>query len=267
MLEWKIDEMTDRKRCAVFTPTRAIYASIQADEIVSFWIPDGASLASAQMPALVRIDSNAPFNLVVSDTPRLLDVPKNRSRQTVEALYRRSKIVVRFYTFPSRDERTVQLIIGDVASAYEYAVTNCGWKRLNIERTPLPKEPDVHKADNGYVFATFGGEAGWTVSLLSKDQSCRLSTSYSRTIFSSRNGSSEYITPLGAIMFHRADGNVTRTLMHDSFSDAPIAEFMKAAEETGEYGYVHIKNEAPTSVYGLAEALRYIEQICGVTLR
>jgi len=42
---------------------------------------------------------------------------------------------------------------------------------------------------------------------------------------------------------------------------------MKAAEETGEYGWVDIKNGAPASLYGFGEALRYIEQTCGVTLR
>lgn len=266
-LHWKLDEMTDQKRCSVFTPARGMYVGIYGHDTVSFWIPEKAPLASGQRPTLVRIDSNAPINLVVTDKPRLIAVPKGHASQVVEALYRRSKIVVRYYTFPEQDERNVPISIGDVASAYDYAVKSCGWKSLGLDRMPLPKDPYIYKGENGSVSATFGGDGGWNVMFLPEYQSCRVSAGHVHAIFSSRNGQHDRILPLGLITFYRPKGAIVAKVSHDSFSPGPIAQFVRAAREAGEYGWVDMKNAKPASLYGLAEALRYTEQTCGVVLR
>jgi len=266
-LQWKLDEMTDRKRCSVFTPIQGLYAGIHADDVVSFWIPEKAPLASAQRPALARIDTNPPINLEVSDKPRLITVPKSRGREVVEALYRRSKIIVRYYTFPQQDERNITLTVGDVASAYDFAVKNCGWKSLGMERSPLPKEPHIFKGERGYVSATFGGEAGWNVIFSPEYQSCRLAAGHVHAIFSSRQGQPEQVLSLGTITFYRPSGEVVATLRHDRFAPGPIADFIRAAEDAGEYGWVDMKTAKATSLYGLVEPVAYTEQTCGMRLR
>ncbi len=267
-LEWKRDEMADRKRCSIFTPTLGMYAGVYGDDTVSFWIPEAAPLVSGQRPALARIGSNPPIRLQVGDKPRHLGVRKGDGRQVVKALYRRSKIVVRYYSFPEQDERNMELTtIGDVALAYNYAVKHCGWRSLAIERTPLSKEPHVYKGEEGGVSATFGGDGGWHVVFLPEDQWCSVSTVYARTIFRSFHGRPDQILPLGAVTFYRPGGGIVTTLKHDTYSPGPIAEFMRALEEAGEYGWVDMGKGGPASLYGLSEALRYAEQTCGVTLR
>jgi hypothetical protein len=74
-------------------------------------------------------------------------------------------------------------------------------------------------------------------------------------------------TPLGAVTFYRPGGGMVATLKHDTFSPGPVADFMRAAEDAGEYRWVDMKNAKPSSLYGLSEALRFAEKTCGVTLR
>ena len=266
-IQWKVDEMTDRKRCSLFTPQRGMYVGIYGRDLVSFWTPE-RRLPAPGRPALVRIDSSAPLSLVVGEKPQLLAVPAAHGRRVVDALYRNSKVVVRYYSFPELEEVTTTVVLGDVAAAYDYATANCGWASTGQARLPLSKEPDIYRADKGYISATIPRGVGWSVTYMPEYQSCSLAADVATTVFSSRSGRPDEVLPLGVVTFTDSSGKVVASLRHDSFAPAPIAEFLKAAQTTGEYGFVRFDRESRTmSLYGLLEAAAFAEATCGVRLR
>lgn len=266
-LEWKVDEMTDQKRCSIFTPMRGMYAGIYGRDLVSFWTPE-RSLPSPQRQALVRIGAEPPFSIAVGEKPRLLSVPKANGAQIVEAMYRQAKITVRYYTFPELDEQTVTVALGDVGSAYDHAVQLCGWPKMAGVRVPLSKEPNIYKSDKGYSSASFAGDGGWTVTHMPEFGSCEIRAPNVHSIFSSRDGKPEQVLPMGDLVFLKPDGKTVTQLSHESFSPSPIAAILAAAKQAGEYGFIKMgRSSESVSLYGLVEAATYAERACGVILK
>ena len=84
---------------------------------------------------------------MATDRSYVIAVPKERTREAIEAFYAQSRIIVRWYDL-RKDEHTIALEIGDFGAAYDHAVTACGWPRLTVKRgafvlppPPLPLPP------------------------------------------------------------------------------------------------------------------------------
>lgn len=264
-IQWKLDEMTDQKRCTIRTPGPRTQAAVSAADEVSFWVPEG-SLVSARRDVLARIDSDPPIVLEAAETPRVIHVPREDSHEIVKALYQRSKVLVRYYTFPEQTEINTQITVGEFSSAYDYAVDNCGWQEVNISAPPLPRNADVYEGDGGYVSAMFGGQSGWNVILQPKYQSCRLSAGVVHSIVNYEDKESVNVVPLGVITFYSAAGEEVGKIRQYSFAPGPVGEFIRLARDAGERGWVKLDNGELFSLYGLTEALSFLKRNCGVEL-
>ena len=140
----RIDEMTDERLCSVHTPARGAEA-IVSGTAVAFFIDERRGPVVRDRAPMLRLGQSQPFKLVATDRPFLIAVPKERTRETIEAFYAQSRIIVRWYDL-RKDQHTIALEIGDFGAAYDYAVTACGWPRLTVRRgafvpPPHPQPP------------------------------------------------------------------------------------------------------------------------------
>src|SRR2546426_10403066 len=142
----RIDEMTDERICSVHTPMRGVEAVVSGTS-VAFFIHERLGPVVRYPTATLRLGLSKPIKLTATDRPYLIAVPKDRTRETIEALYTQSRIIVRWYDL-RKDPHTITLEIGDFGAAYDHGVASCGWPRLAVKRgafvSPLAAiTPDV----------------------------------------------------------------------------------------------------------------------------
>jgi TonB family protein len=135
----RIDEMTDEKLCSVHTPMRGAEAVISGTAVAFFVHERRGPVARDPAPTL-RLGQSQPFTLVATDRPYLIAVPKERTREAIDAFYAQSRIIVRWYDL-RKDQHTVTLEIGDFGAAYDHAVTACRWPRLTVKRGAFVSPP------------------------------------------------------------------------------------------------------------------------------
>lgn len=264
--QFKIDEMTDKKACSVFTPMRGVQAAVYDSATVAFWVPEQQGVVARDPAPIMRIDEASSFRLVATEKPHMIGVPPPKAREVVEALYTRRKIAVRWYNFPHREQKNLTVETGDFGAAYDHAVKVCGWSRLNVKRRPLSKEPKVYKGDNGYISASFGGSLAWTVTFMPQFGSCEISAPGVHTVFSSSHGQPEAVLELGKIIFYDPNGQEVSRVVHKEYAPAPITAIIAAARKAGEYGTVELPYEK-ASLFGFLEAVEYAEKTCKVSVR
>jgi len=183
------------------------------------------------------------------------------------ALYEGKKIALRLYTWPEGDERNFEVMSGDFASAYDHAVRECGWKSLALTPRPLSKMPEIYRAERGYISASFAST--WNVTWIPEFRSCELRGPRSAGWFAvhGRLGDEQSrVLPLGDVIVMDSEGRVVERFSHREFGPAPLDRLLRAAERAGENGMVKVGGEMG-SLFGLAEAVRFAEQTCGMRLR
>ena len=128
----RINAMTDERLCSVHTPMRGVEAVVSRSAIVFFVHEQRGPVVRNPAPSL-RLGQGKPIQLAATDRPYLIAVPKDRARETIEALYAHRRIVVRWYDL-RRDEHSMTVETGDFGAAYDHSVTACGWPRLAVKR-------------------------------------------------------------------------------------------------------------------------------------
>jgi TonB family protein len=128
----RIDGMTDKRACSVHTPMRGIEAVLSGGEVAFFVHERLGPVVRNPRPSL-RLRQGKPIPLATTDRPYLVAVPQDRARETIEALYTHSRIIVRWYDL-RQDEHTMTIETGDFGAAYDHAVIACGWPRLTVKR-------------------------------------------------------------------------------------------------------------------------------------
>ena len=135
----RIDEMTDERICSVHTPMRGAEAVVSGTSVVFFVHERRGPVARDPAPT-VRLGQNKPLQLLTTDRPYLIAAPKDRAKETIEALYTQSRVIVRWYDI-QREQHTIALEIGDFGAAYDHAVAACGWPRLAVKRGAFISRP------------------------------------------------------------------------------------------------------------------------------
>ena len=103
----RIDEMTDEKLCSVHTAMRGVEAVVSGTS-VTFFVHEGRGPVARNPAPTFRLGQSKPIQLIATDRPYVIGVSKDRSREIIEALYARSRIIVRWYDL-RRDEHTMTL--------------------------------------------------------------------------------------------------------------------------------------------------------------
>jgi hypothetical protein len=159
----RIDAMTDKRLCSVHTPMRGIEAVASGGSVAFFVHERLGPVVPSPAPSL-RLRQSKPIDLTTTDRPYLIAVPQDRARETIEALYMHSRIVVRWYDL-RRDEHTMTVETGDFGAAYDHAVTTCAWPRLSVKRGTFVSRPATQSSPPDVR----GGIEGESVSLDSSD--------------------------------------------------------------------------------------------------
>src|SRR5437016_2547735 len=126
----RIDEMADEKLCSMHTPMRGAEAVISGTS-VAFFVHERRGPVVRDPAPMLRLGQSQPFRLVATDRPYLIAVPKDRTREAIEALYAQSRIIVRWYDL-RKDEHTIRSEIGDFGAAYDHAAIASTWLRRHL---------------------------------------------------------------------------------------------------------------------------------------
>jgi hypothetical protein len=264
-LRVRTDEMTDETLCTVFTPLKwGMYAAVYGPTGVAFVLHEKYFLAG-DPPPMLRIDKSPPFHLLKGDRPHLIAVPRSKSREVIEVLFTRRKLLVRWYEYPMQSPHNSQLAIGDFASAYDRAARICAWPALNIVRPPMSREPYIYQGERGRIEATFPSSEGWVVEFNPQDGECSIWAPGGHTIAQYSHGRRGRVVGLGEMIFFDSNGQEVSRLAHSAFTPPPTKEILAAARRAGEYGWVQFEYEwEKVSLFGLKEAVEFAERTCGV---
>jgi hypothetical protein len=268
----KNDEMTDKRLCSVFTPKIGVQVGVYGPTNAAVWVIYREWRPVAGSPApMMRIGKENPIELTARGAPDKIDVPQAATRKLIEALYTQKKVALRWYNFPAKEQKNVEIEIGDLGEAYDHAVRVCGWPRMTTKKVSLSKEPVIDRETQDFIRASFGGRAGWNVEYMPKHASCTIQYQGSLlTIFNSRQGRPDSVLPLGEIIFLDSEGREAGQAQHTSFSPGPMTEILAAAKKVGEYGRMISKGRSEVrgaSLFGLMEAVSYAEKTCNVSLQ
>lgn len=286
------DEMTDKKVCSVFTYMALDQVAVYGPNSVALWVDKDYLVATEPAP-MMRIDTSPPFRLVAGKKPKMIDVPPDRAREIIEALYSGKKIAVRWYDWPMIVEKNTRIIAGDFGAAYDHATKICGWPRLTVARRPMSKEPNISskdssdleawfpgitKKDSGSLSATFPGNVhsafGWKVDYAPLPHpSCEIRSPRGTPVFTSADGHPQ-VTVSGEMIFFDVNGQEAGRVIPkgdspDSLSGiAPVAQIIAAAKKAGDYGFIEIRRwSEKSSLFGLLEAINFAEKTCKLSQR
>jgi len=259
LYRWR-DEISGDESCAIFGPMRGVQAGLYEDGTVILWAYE--RFAIDPVPTLWLGEQRLP--LKKGEKPGLLLAPASHYPRIVQSLYERQKMQARLYS-PGLEEKTFEVEAGDFAGAYDQAISKCGWRALGLRRPELPRGPEIHRGDKGYISATFGGYPGWVVTIMPEFQTCDMRSPQSQLWFSLRKGRREadsWIYADEAIIRDFAGREIAR-IEHRDHRPAPLGQLLRAARTAGERGTIEMFLERQP-LFGLSEAVAFATKHCSL---
>jgi hypothetical protein len=265
VLHVKNDEMTDARTCTVSTPLRGIHLEFYGRSGASVWTSDVLKLDYSVKPQM-RIGDKELFELDTSRHPHPMFVPWQHMADLVNALYSGSAVRVRFVVWPSGEARTLEIQQGDFASAYDRGSQFCGWPKPRVPRAVPSHEPRIFSSD-GLIEASFGGESQWTVHYFPGTGSCYIGAPYGKVLIQMERGSNAGPSSheFGIIRIYRSTGELIRTIEQPERTVVPVRELGAVAAVAGDDGMIELGGELH-SLFGLRDAIAFIEKTCGVRM-
>ena len=163
-VEKTVDAMTDEEACHVRLDDQGVDFLILAHNRVAFSHAgsDGNSF-SFQDQNLIRVGNNDPYELRVADPPDILTLQGEEATEVIKALNEGQDVLLRYYNWPYREQRTMELSYPAIGYGYNKAVSECGWEDIGLSSDPTPPEMNVSEGRNSRSYR-YRGTSGLSMS-------------------------------------------------------------------------------------------------------
>jgi hypothetical protein len=259
-LEAKIDEMTDRQICTVLTPLNGGVSVGISDRAASVFTPSETDV-DRHSPALLRVDNDAPLELIVPARPNEILIPAQIAPDFVRALYARRRLRIRFVKWPEEAEVNTEIEPGDFASAYDHAAELCHWPDLHVQAAHPSAAPIVLHSQDGVYKISFGPGTGWSLEVSPSNITLDAAPGITLLSWFHRQLARGGFGFLSLRFFNR-DGQEVATISPRP-RGASVDEIARASVAAGSDGSIEILGDR-YSLFGYQEAVAYVEKNFGL---